>query len=398
MFLKLKKIIKYCWNTVGAILNYFSFVFDFRKAVKKAEVVFFFPYYHTGGAERVHIDILNAIKNKNCVVIFTHHSATHNFYKAFQSSATLFEINPILNKRILWVSNWLSDTIVNSINQSKTIETVFGCNTSYFYQLILKIKSDIQIVDLFHAFAENDSRVLEIVHSAPIVNRRIVINQKAKKDISAFYKLHGVDQKYIQNITIIPNGIAINENSIPNKDKKNIKIGFIGRGSPEKRPELFLQIAENIAQNNSEFSFVMAGTGMKSNLAAIEKAGVTFLGEITDAAALNQLYNELHFLIITSTYEGFPMVIMEAMNFGVIPVATNVGGINEHITHHENGILINETQENEIVATMCTTILEVSKSDNLKETLTNNAIRYAKNNFSIESFNTSYQSLFSKHQ
>lgn len=398
MFLKIKKIIKYCLYTVYAILNYFSFVLAFKRAVNKAEIVFFFPYYHTGGAERVHIDILNAIKNKNCIVVFTHHSATQNFYNAFQSAATLFEINPILNKRISWVSNLLTKTIVNAINQSKTVETVFGCNTFYFYQIIPKIDSKIQIVDLFHAFAENDSRVTEIAVSAPIVDRRIVINQKAKKDISEFYKLHGVHQKYIQKITVIPNGIVINENFIPSKDVNTIKIGFIGRWSPEKRPELFLQIAQKLSQNNPEFSFVMAGTGMKSNTAEIEKAGVTFLGEITDATSLNKLYSELHFLIIPSVYEGFPMVIMEAMHFGVIPIATNVGGISEHITHYENGILVSETNENAIVDAICNAILELNQNAKLKETIMNSALNYAKNNFNIESFNTSYQSIFAKQQ
>lgn len=398
MFLKIKKIIKYCLHTVYAIINCFSFVLAFKRAVSKSEIVFFFPYYHTGGAERVHIDILNAIKNKNCVVVFTHHSSTHNFYKAFQSVATLFEINSILNKRISRVNNWLSNAIVNAINQSKTVETVFGCNTFYFYQIIPKIKSEILIVDLFHAFAENDSRVTEIVDSAAKVNHRIVINQKAKNDISKFYKLHGVDQKYIQNITIIPNGIEISENYIPNKDANKIKIGFIGRWSPEKRPELFLQITKKLLQTNPEFSFVMAGTGMKSNINAIEEAGVTFLGEITDLATLNKLYNELQFLIIASVYEGFPMVIMEAMHFGVIPITTNVGGISEHITHYENGILINEMNENAIVDAVCNAILEITKNSLLREMLMKNAISYAKNNFNIDNFNTSYQSLFAKQQ
>ena len=234
--------------------------------------------------------------------------------------------------------------------------------------------------------------------SAPIVDRRIVINQKAKKNISEFYKLHGVHQKYIQNITVIPNGIVIDENFIPSKDVNTIKIGFIGRWSPEKRPELFLQIAQKLSQNNPEFLFVMAGTGMKSNTAEITKAGVTFLGEITDATSLNKLYTELHFLIITSIYEGFPMVIMEAMHFGVIPIATNVGGINEHITNYENGILISETNENAIVDAICNAILELNQNAKLKETIMNSALNYAKNNFSIDSFNTSYQSLFSKQQ
>ena len=54
--------------------------------------------------------------------------------------------------------------------------------------------------------------------------------------------------------------------------------------------------------------------------------------------------------MITSFREGFPMVIPEAMAQGAIPISTNVGGINEHITNFENGVLIdNSVNEDEII-------------------------------------------------
>ena len=44
------------------------------------------------------------------------------------------------------------------------------------------------------------------------------------------------------------------------------------------------------------------------------------------------------------------MVIPEAMAQGAIPISTNVGGINEHITNFENGVLIdNSVNEDEII-------------------------------------------------
>lgn len=394
MIAKAKEIVKYSRNTVYAIINYFTFLASFKTTIKRAEIVFFFPYYHTGGAERVHVDILKALPHKKCVVIFTHNSATHNFYGSFAEMATVFEINPILNKKIPWINDRLFKTIVSSINGSPGIETVFGCNTSYFYKVIPKLKPEIRIADLFHAFAENDTRIPEVVQSAPIVNQRIVINQKAKNDITAFYRHYTIDECLTNRITVIPNGIVINKNNLPQRNKGKIRIGFIGRWSEEKRPGLFLQVARKLQDSDARFSFLMAGTGMRSNSDKIEQAGVEFLGEITDTNILNTLYSELDFLIITSVYEGFPMVIMEAMNFGVVPIATDVGGIGEHIAHNENGILIDQTHPDAIVAAITHAILEICSNPQQKEQLSRNAYAYATAHFNIENFNAAYQTLF----
>ncbi len=345
-----KSIIKKGINTFYALFNYaFFLIKDYRK-IKNCECLFFFPYYHTGGAERVHVNILKAIEGKNCTVIFTMGSATKSFHDAFKSSAKLIELNPILNKRNKWINIVLQKSIVKAINTSNSLKNVFGCNTNYYYQILPKLSSKINKSDLFHAFEQSDPRILDVVTSANCINNRIVINLKAKNDIITFYKLHNVNEKLIDKIEVIQNGIELNQNSYSNKNESIIKIGFIGRWSTEKRPELFLEIAKRIKAKVSNIEFVMAGTGMKSNIDLIHSADVTFLGEITEKEKMNDLYKSLHFVLITSVYEGFPMVMMEAMSYGVIPITTNVGGINEHIIHNENGLLINAKHEDEIVS------------------------------------------------
>ena len=392
---KFKSIIKKGVNTIYALFNYaFFLIKDYRK-IKNCECLFFFPYYHTGGAERVHVNILKAIEGKNCTVIFTMGSATKSFYDAFKSSAEIIEINPILNKRNKWINIVLQKSIVKAINNSNSLKNVFGCNSNYYYQILPKLSSKINKSDLFHAFEQSDPRILDVVTSANCINNRIVINLKAKNDIIDFYKLHNVNDKLINNIEVIQNGIELTQNSYSNKNESIIKIGFIGRWSTEKRPELFLEIAKRIKAKVSNIEFVMAGTGMKSNIDLINNAEVTFLGEITEKEKMNDLYNSLHFVLITSVYEGFPMVMMEAMSHGVIPISTNVGGINEHIIHNENGLLINEKYEDEIVNSFCNQILNFIKNSKDKDRISRSAFDYASKHFGIDKFNQSYKNLFS---
>ncbi|PVW16472.1 glycosyltransferase [Marixanthomonas spongiae] len=52
------------------------------------------------------------------------------------------------------------------------------------------------------------------------------------------------------------------------------------------------------------------------------------------------LYKKCHFLILPSKSEGFPKVISEAMNFGCMPIVSNVSCVDQYIADGENGFLI----------------------------------------------------------
>ena len=390
-----KGIIKKGIKSFYAVCNYALFLNKDLRKIKNCECLFFFPYYHTGGAEIVHTTILHAIKDKNCVVIFTMGSATKSLYAAFNASAEIIELNPILNKRNNWISKQLQKSIISAINQNNQLKNVFGCNTSYYYQIISKLNSKIKKYDLFHAFEENDSRISDIINSASSIDKRIVINLKAKNDIIAFYESHNVNNRFVKNIEIIQNGIQIDQHVYTAKNDNLIKIGFVGRWSAEKRPEIFLEIAKKTKLVFPNVEFVMVGTGMKSNLELIHDAEVSFLGEITDKNKMKELYQSFHFILVTSVYEGFPMVMMEAMSHGVVPISTNVGGIKEHITHLKNGVLIDATEDEELVNLFCEQLHNLLNFPIDKNKISEAAFEYALLHFGITKFNQSYQKIFS---
>lgn len=371
--------------------NLFRFlVFDLNK-IRDAEVVFFFPFYHTGGAEKVHLNIVKALANKKVCVIFTLNSATKNFQEQFKANAQCIEINPILNKRNSVINLLLQKSIFKTINSSKKCKSVFGCNSIYFYQILPFIVDRIARIDLFHNFFENDSREKDVINSVSLITQRLVINDAAKQDILKFYEKNQVDSKYYDKIMIIENGIELDNDTYYQKQDSVFKIGFIGRWCFEKRPLLFLEMAKKVKSKYPLISFVMAGTGMRSNLDIILEAGVEFLGEITDKTILNQLYKDLNIVLLPSIYEGFPLVIMEAMSHGVIAISTKLDGISEHITNNENGILINEFEDNKIVEEFCNSIFQLIENPKYRNDLSYNSFLYAQEHFSIEKFNESYQ-------
>lgn len=370
------------------------YLFEKRK-MNRAEVVFFFPFYHIGGGEKVHLNIIKSIKRQKTCTFFTGESASRNFLSEFKQNTRVIDINSLLNSDNNFVKKYLKREIINSLNKNKKLITVFGCNSGFFYELLPLLNQSIKKIDLIHAFSTPDYGVEQVsISKVTYLDNRIVINNKTRLDLLEQYKTNNIDSSYGDRIIKIENGIEINNQKLITKNKNKIKIGFVGRWSIEKRPELFLAIAKNILGIASNVEFIMIGSDMEQNKAIIENAGVKFIGEITDNEILQNIYKGMNILLVTSYREGFPMVIMESMIQGVIPISTDVGGIGEHIRNNENGILIKDTDDfNMLISNFTETIMMLIKNKEQLNKLSENAFSYANTNFGIQKFNDNYFNL-----
>jgi glycosyltransferase involved in cell wall biosynthesis len=63
---------------------------------------------------------------------------------------------------------------------------------------------------------------------------------------------------------------------------------------------------------------------------------------------IQKIYSESHFIVLPSKSEGFPKVIGEAMNFGCIPIVSDVSCVGQYIIDNKNGFLL-ENLENETI-------------------------------------------------
>jgi glycosyltransferase involved in cell wall biosynthesis len=57
-------------------------------------------------------------------------------------------------------------------------------------------------------------------------------------------------------------------------------------------------------------------------------------------ADLEKLMRESHLLVVPSSYEGFGIVYLEGMAFGLPSIASDAGGAKEVITDNVNGFLV----------------------------------------------------------
>ena len=64
------------------------------------------------------------------------------------------------------------------------------------------------------------------------------------------------------------------------------------------------------------------------------------LHDVLPDARLQTLYAQSHLLVVPSQYEGFGIVYLEGMAFGLPAIASTAGAAHELITHGENGVLV----------------------------------------------------------
>ncbi len=295
----------------------------FKRAIKNniKPLIFFFPHYHFGGGERVHLDILRAMEGYEHTT-FIIHPSFNDFFKEDFYTAT--HIIPIYKIASIKYPSYLK-TIAREINKLPH-PTVFGCNNLFFYKLLPYLKPEVQVIDLTHAFTYEDQKAPEKVSLplVPRIDKRVVLGHKTLEDYRALYASAGIPEQEIDKIQIIRNTTEIPEAYPQKKENKSLEILFVSRNSKEKRPEIFFKIAEKSFQLGIDARFSVIGDFDET---LPHTPNLKIIGSIKDRAVLNTIYKDADLLLITSFREGLPMVCLESMAYGVVNLCTPVGEI-----------------------------------------------------------------------
>ncbi len=82
----------------------------------------------------------------------------------------------------------------------------------------------------------------------------------------------------------------------------------------------------------------IAGSGSEeARLRSLAPDGVMFLGQRDDVTALLRAAD---FFVLSSSWEGMPLSVLEAMSEGVPVISTDVAGIADIISHGESGLVL----------------------------------------------------------
>jgi poly-gamma-glutamate synthesis protein (capsule biosynthesis protein) len=204
----------------------------------------------------------------------------------------------------------------------------------------------------------------------------------------------GVDAKRVRLVpnaaTAVPAAATREEArkllSLPDKPL----IGWVGRLSPEKGPDVALEAFARLQERNACLVFVGSGRDATQLQARAEVLRVSdriiWRGAVPDAARFFRAFDAF---LLSSRTEGIPMVLLEAMAANVPIVATRVGGVPE-VLDSQSAFLVESEDVDGIAAALGTALgnpeLSRAKSDRARQRLVER--------FAIEPWLSSYESIY----
>ncbi|GGY80131.1 glycosyl transferase family 1 [Marinobacter zhanjiangensis] len=201
---------------------------------------------------------------------------------------------------------------------------------------------------------------------------------------------NGVDLKEIDKA--LQDSQASQEDPVASRVKT---IGFIGQMIPRKGLGDLLQSFDRLHQNHPQYRLQLLGDGRQR--AALEEQAanldsgnaIEFLGFRTDRLALLSRFD---LFVMTSSLEGIPRCMMEAMAVGIPVVAYDIPGVDQLIEHEKTGLLA-PPGDREALARCCERVLEDGA---LAQSLTTAAHARIDNDYSAARMAREYEVLFQK--
>ncbi len=320
-------------------------------------VLFIVRDMSVGGVTRVNLDIIEGMRQGPCRFHVAATSRTSGpWHEKFEECC---ESLIIPKRTITDIGVWgkYFCYIVGKLN----IGTVVISNSYVGYHALPYLKSmfpSLKTMDILHAKemwgASEPSR-----WAIPYLDKRILISKTLRYHLEKQYASSGVAPGYAERLNVIYNGIdpaqygqaatitGLNFKSSLGLSADTRIIAFIGRFSREKRPCLFVKIANGLMKRRQaeKLRFVMAGDGeamveVKKTIKKFRMEDNFILTGMIDARKVVELLADTYLLLMTSSNEGVPLTMFEAMLMKVPVIASDVGAVHEIIEDRFNGCLV----------------------------------------------------------
>ncbi|HTN07650.1 glycosyltransferase family 4 protein [Agriterribacter sp.] len=303
----------------------------------------FFPNGDIGGSPRVNIDITQCMKDAMPLIIFSKKPANNQFIEEFNiPGVRIIDLAPYIDNKLFYFVNFFFRGVIATWINKSTDPVLFGGECMFFYKMLPHVKKSAKCVELSHLATWLSYNIGFIDR----IDTRIFSTRKLKEQVAQQYDCNKIERYLYEKLLFIDNAVDIPAASTVEND--NLEIVFIGRGSPQKRVHLVGAIAKQMheAGHKAHFSFV---GDVEKVINPANYPYCSFLGNISDKKQMEDIYRRSDVLILTSAFEGLPVVIMTMMAYGKVVLSTAVNAIPDYIEHMQNGLLIYETEEREIV-------------------------------------------------
>lgn len=305
--------------------------------------------FSTNGGLSNHV-IFTIDRNKNnefVVPIITKAASVQVFYYSsdWNFYYTCLKLQKLLpkNNSILIAHDWLELGMASMLGLQNTLVFFLHGDYQYYYDLACRNNN---AIDLFIPVASNIEKNLKL---------------KLGSRIDAI--------EYLQ-FPVASTPLKLSSGELF-KDK--FKIIFIGRLSSDKGYDMLPVIAAALFKNKLDVEWHIVGEKDKT-LGTVfwdPNISVLFYGEISNIQILT-LLPAIDYILLPSKFEGMPVVLIESMKAGVIPIVSNIsGGIQELVIENETGFKI---QANDVQGYI-NSITDLNKNWDKRKTLRANCIK-----------------------
>lgn len=346
---------------------------------------FAFPYFNTGGAEQVHGDIMATVADQHPIIFITGFSRDRRFAERFARYGSLVEIPRLLHHP--FTAQSAKRRIVNALN-ARERPVLFGANTAHLARWGEQLRPDGRLFLLTHAFLyQPDANRIhkEWLPLFPRMERYVFIARQAMEEYERFLLANHIPRSALNKLTLIPNAVhsfgGVRPHPLPG-------VLFVGRDSAEKRLGLFLRIAGEVQRAMpGAFHFTVMGAGPRKG-----HDHVRFLGTLSGSAERDRIYADHDVLALTSSREGFPMVIMEGMAQGLAILSTPVGDVPGRVDTRF-GVVTSTTEPEAVVREMSEALMALAKDHRSLLAMRHAALAEARAQFSMDLFRQRYREL-----
>ena len=317
------------------------------KTSNKINILMFFPWMITGGADRFNLSLINGLdKEKYNVIVILTEPNKNVLRQEFEKHAIVYDLTSFIDQKY-----WLA--FVNYIIEKEDINVIFNSNSKFGYYVLPYLKarySRLPIIDYIHMeewYNRNGgySRYSSMLDS--IIDKTLVCNENSKNILQEHFGRREEDIKtvYVGVDEDEFDPAKYNKEKLLEKyslDKNKHILSYICRISEQKRPILLLAIINKLKEVRKDFKVLVVGEG---NLLSKMKAKakelnlddyIQFLGNIEQT---EEIYKISDLTINCSIKEGIALTSYESLSMGVPIVSSNVGGQAELIDEN-TGILI----------------------------------------------------------
>lgn len=363
---------------------------------RKLRVLHVIPNFGTGGAERLVIDLMKATdKERFEVAAVSLYSETGTIFEKEikENGLNIYFLNKHLGLDLRMIPQ------LYSLFRTLRPDVVHTHLYVLRYALLPAVLCRIPVrVHTLHSVAHKEvDRIGKLVHWLAFNLLGVVPVSISQTVANTAREVYGQGI----NTPVINNGIPTSRfSSNPGRktasSRGEVILIHVGRFAPAKNHLLLIKAFALAVREIPAMRLWLVGDGTLRPAVemAVTKSGidmhVSFLGEVPDVA---ELLNASDIFVLSSDWEGFGLVVAEAMAAGKPVITTAVGGVVELVEDGFSGIIV-PPRDPEALARA---ILRLARDPELRNRMGESARRRALERFDISGTARDYEALYQEH-